>query len=882
MSLFRRVSNVFSRSNVERELDAELKSHLEMRVEDNIARGMSPGEARRDALLRFGNLTTLKERVAKEDVALMLETLIFNVRYALRQFGRNRAFTITVILTMSLGIGLNAAMFSVIHAVLLKPLGYHDPDRLVLPSSGVTPIHFEEMQASARSYDGLGAYSGKEELAFSGDGAPEVLKGVRVSGNFIDILGVKPLLGRSFLASEDTPGAPDVAIISAELWQRRFNGALSVIGQTVTLAGTAYTIIGVLPPRFQFPSAATDVWLTRPSEWSVLKPESRRISPILQVFGRLKSGVDISHANAELALIDRQYETAHPGMLDSDKTIARLWNRPPIHLVFLKNQLVSDIRSKLWLLLGAVGLVLLIVCANIASLQLSRATSRSREFAVRAAIGAGRGKIIAQLLTESILLSFIGGVIGIALAEVGVRVIRSTTALSLPRSGEIRIDGTVFLFTVVLSVLTGLLFGIAPSLAASRPNLAAVLQGSGEGLNLAGQKPGWLHLNPRSLLVAGQVALSTVLLIGATLLIESFAHVYRVDPGFLASNLLTMSLTPSPTRYDTEQKKAAFYSALIEHIEALPGVTSAATATALPMTPYPMAQVQVIGRALDKRPLAMILNITPQYFRTMKIPLKRGREFTAHDDASALPVAIITDNMARRFWPQYPAGPDPIGQRILIGSHSTPTEIVGIVADTKEYKLTEEPGLGVYLSSAQQPPQSAVLVIRTEGDPLSFVNAVRNQILNLDRDQPVSAVASMNEVMDASEGQLRVMMVLLGIFATAATIIAVVGLYGVVAYSVAQREKEIGIRKALGAHRGSILTLIVGQGLRLALGGVLLGICGAFALTRVLQGLLFQISTTDPSTYVGIAVLFVCVALAASYFPARRAASIDPLATLRL
>jgi len=875
------LKQLFSRRRRYDDLSQEMQQHLEEKIEALIAGGMPREEAVHAARRAFGNPTLLEQRSREVWMWPLVESLWADLKFAFRQFGRNRGFAITVILMIALGIGLNTAMFSVVRAILLKPLGYRDPNRLVVLSSSVTPIHFDEMASSVRSYAGLGAYSGSENLALSGDGQPEVLKGERVSSNFLDILGVRPLVGRSFLPSEDGPGAPAVAMISAELWRRRFNGAVSVIGRSVTLAGRAYIIIGVLPSKFHFPSAGTDVWLTRPSEWSVLKPESRRISPILQVFGRLKPGIDISTANAELLLLDRQYQTAHPGMLDTDKTVARLWKRPPIHLLFLKNQLVSGIRSKLWLLFGAVGLVLLIVCANIASLLLARATSRSREFAIRAAIGAGRHQIVRQLLTESLLLSFIGGAIGIALAEAGVRVARSMTALDLPRSGGIAIDGPVLLFAVALSLFTGLLFGLAPSLSASSPNLAGVLQGNGEGANFTGQKPAFLRLNSRSLLVAGQMALSTVLLIGAALLIESLAHVYRVNPGFQASHLLTMSLTPSPARYGTAQKKAAFYGAILGHIETLPGVSAAATTTALPLTPYPMAQVQVTGTVAEKRPLAMILSVTPRYFQVMSIPLRRGREFNSHDIAGAVPVAIINDSMARHFWPQYPGGASPIGQHILIGSHSKPTEIVGVVADTRAYKLTEEPGLGVYLSSDQQPPQSATLVIRTEGDPLLFVNAVRNQILRLDRDQPVSAITSMNQVVDASEGQLRVMMILLGIFAATATIIAVVGLYGVIAYSVTQRAKEIGIRKALGAQRGNILSLVVGHGLRLALFGLVLGICGALALTRVLQGLLFQVSPTDPATYIGIAFLFVAVTLVASFIPARRAASIDPMQALR-
>jgi predicted permease len=884
MAMLRRIRNLFTRGKVEREIDAELRAHIEMRTADNMARGMTVEEARRDARMKFGNPVVMKEKTAAMDAALWVENFWRDVRYAVRQLLKNPAFSMAVVLTIALGIGANTAMFSVIRAVLLKPLGYRNPDRLVLLSTGATPIRFEAMMASARSYAGLGAYGMTEEFAFSGDGQPEVLTGARVSGNFLDILSVPPLLGRSFLPAEDKPGAPAVAMISAELWQRRFDRSPSVLGKQITLSGAPYTIIGVLPPKFTFPMVATDVWVTRPSEWSAMAPASQRISPILQIFGRLKPHVDMAAANAELAVIDHQYAVAHPTMLDTNQSVARISNQPPDHLVRMKDQLVSDIRSKLWLLFGAVGLVLLIVCANIASLLLARATARAKEFAVRAAIGAGRGRILGQLLIESLVLASMGGVVGVVLAKWSLMGIRSMTALDLPRAGEIGMDGTVLGFAMILTLITGVLFGLWPALSASRPDLAGVLRGSGEGAIATGRKLPWLRFSARGLLVVGQVALSTVLLIGAVLLMESLARVYRVDPGFQVSNLLTMSLAPSPTRYDTEAKRAAFYNAVVEHIDRLPGVRGAAVTRTVPMDGWAGVPVQVIGmpeKQLNERPIAVLQNITPEYFQTMKIPLKRGREFMAHDDATSVPVAIVDESMARRFWPQYPKGTDPIGQHILVGAHSKPTEIVGIVADIRQQGLDTEPRPGIYLAAAQRPPESAMLAVRTAGDPMLLANAVRNQILTVDREQPVSDVASMRTVVDASEGQLRDMMLLLGIFAGAATMIAVVGLYGVIAHWVAQRTKELGIRRALGAQRSNILALVMGQGLRLVVGGVLLGICGAFAVTRVLQGLLFHVRATDPATYAGVACLFVVVALAASYFPARRAASVDPMQALR-
>ena len=804
-----------------------------------------------------------------------MNAILQDLRYALRQLRKNPGFTAVALLTLTLGIGANTAIFSVVHAVLLKPLGYRDPGRLVMIAEGVTPIRLEELKASNQSYTEVAAIAGPEDMALSGISDPEVLKGARVSANFLHLLGVNPLLGRSFLTEEDKPGARAVAMISAELWNRRFGRDPSVVGKTIILAGAPHTIIGVLPAGFRFPFS--DVWVTRPSEWSVIAAQGRPLSPILTVFGRLKPKVGLKQATAELEVLNHQYATAHPGMLDTRP------DSPDVVRSF-KDAMVSDVRSELWMLSGALGFVLLIVCANIANLLLARATSRSREFAVRAAIGAERGRIIGQLLAESVLLASVGGAMSIGFAAWSLGIIRKMTLADLPRAGEIQIDGTVLGFAVVLSVVTGVLFGLAPALAASRPDLAAVLRGSGEATIASGSRSS-LSFGTRGLLVVGQVALSIILLIGATLLIESLARVYRVDPGFKTSHLLTLNIALPPARYNTDEKKAGFYEQLVQHAEALPGVRSAAVALTLPMVDTWMgAPVQMAGTPplkLNERPIAVLEDVTRAYFRTLAIALIRGREFTPHDNARTVPVAIVNENLVRLFWPQYPGGPNPIGQRIVIGSSPESVEIVGIAPNVRQYGRDDNPRPEVYLPCAQKPPASAMLVVRTDGNPLSFTNLVRAQVLAIDRDQPVSAVATMDELVQASEGQLRLMMNLLGTFAGAAALLAVIGLYGLISYSVVQRKKEIGIRRALGAQRSDILSLMAGRVVRLTLTGVLLGMAGAFALTRLLKDMLFQVRATDPATFVGISILFVLVGVAASHIPARRAATVDPMVALR-
>ncbi len=797
------------------------------------------------------------------------------LRYAARQVRKNPGFAVTGVLTLALGIGANTTIFTVVRAVLLKPLEYRDPDRIVRVSGGATLEHFEELK-TGKSFSDVGAFAvAMENITLSGGGQPEVLKEARVSFNFLRILGVEPVVGRSFLPEEDAPGGPAVAMISTALWKRRFGGDPSIAGKTAMLAAAPYTIVGVLPAGFEFPFSGADVWVTRPVE--LVPPKSRRLSPILSVFARLKPNVDLQRASAELVVLNHEYAAGHPEWLDAKRHADE-----PVKP--LKDEMVSNVRSKLWMLFGAVGFVLLIACANVASLLLARTASRSREFAVRAAIGAGRGRLIGQLLTESALLAFAGGALGIALAKWSLSGLSKMSALDLPRAGEIRLDSLVLGFAVALSTITGLLFGLAPSLGASRPDLAGVLRATGEAASTAGARrlPRWL--SGRGVLVMGQVALSVILLIGATLLMESVARLRGVDPGFQAANVLTMRIALPATRYDTDQKKASFFDELVTRVESIHGVRSAAVTLTLPMTGWMGSPIQVAERApvkFNERPIGVIEAVTPGYFRTLHIALKRGREFTERDNARATPVAMINESLARRFWPAYPRGQDPVGRHLLIGINPQAAEIVGIVADVREDGLDSEPRPGVYRPDNQSPLQSAMFAVQASGNPLRLVNAVRGQVLAIDRDQPISEVKTMEDIVDASEGQRRLMTTLLSFFAGAAVLLAMIGLYGVIAYSVVQRTKEMGIRRALGAQGSDILSLVIGHGLGLTVVGVGIGIAGAFALTRVMKSLLFQVSSTDPVTFAGVAVLFVLVALAASYVPARRATRIDPMAALR-
>jgi predicted permease len=889
----------FHRARRDAESARDIQFYLDTETDENVARGMSPEEARRAARKKFGNDTLIREEIYRMNSAVFLEALWQDILYALRAMRNSPTFAATAAITLALGIGGNTAAFTVIRAVLLRPLEFHDPDQLVYFSvadprrnavdNSFTLAQFEDMRATAKSFAGLGAYGRPENVALSGNGGPEALKGARVSANFLDILGKQPLLGRSFLPEEDRRGGPPVAMISRGLWQRRFGSDPSVAGRTATLDSTAYTIIGVLPDGFEFPFAGVDVWLTRPSEWSLLPPRYWGIA-ILNGFGRLKPQVSLDQARAEMRALYQRYAADNPSPLVNPDATMRV--------VLLEDRLVGGVRPMLWTLFGAVGFVLLIGCANVASLLLARATSRTREFALRAALGAGRWRLIRQLLAESLVLAIAGGLGGALLAKLGLRAIAQMTTLLAPSSANalylpglraIELDGAIFGFTLALSVLTGILFGLFPSLQVSRPNLADALRESGAGAGRASARRAF-GVSPRGLLVIGQVAFSMILLIGAALLIQSFVRLRGIDTGFQPANLLTMKIALPPLRYDTPQKRAAFFQELVPRVEAAPSVSAAAIALSLPTTNWIRTNItDVEGRPApdpaDPSSFAVLQSVTPGYFRTLGIPLKRGREFTERDNTSgAPPVMIVNESLARRLWPDYPNGANPVGLHVKEAYDKAAgwMEVVGVVADIREGGLARGAVQEFYLPSIVHPPQTAYLAVRTAAEPMSLAHTVRSQVAAVDRDQPVSEIRTMDAIFDATLGQRRLMMILLGSFAGVALLLALVGIYGVIAYSVAQRTHEMGIRRALGAQQADVLRLVLRQGLALALTGGALGIFGAFALTRLLKSFLFDVTTTDPMTFAGVALLLIIVALAASFIPARRAARIDPMAALRI
>ncbi len=819
----------------------------------------------------------------------MLDTLLSDLAYGSRVLRRAPLFALAAVLTLALGIGANTAIFTVIRAVLLKPLDYSDPDRLVRISVdnsrqnfhdvGFTLIRYQQMKAAAKSFSDLGAFFiATEHMTLSGAAEPEQVTAGRVSSNFLDILGVKPLLGRSFLPAEDRPGGPYAAMISAQLWKRRFGEDRQITSKTIDLNATPYAVVGVLPEDFQFPAPGLDVWVPRPAEYSEMAPQFWSRLTVLIGLGRLKPGVTLDQARAELSVLNHQYTLAHPDLADAAPGVST-------RVVLLRDELVANVRPMLWTLFGAVGFVLFIACANVASLLLARGISRSREFAVRAALGAGRGRLIRQLLAENLLLALAGGSLGVLLANWSLNGITHLSSFHLPRAGEIHLDGTVLAFTLVLSIVTGVFFGLIPSIQAARPSLGDLLRERADGGGQASARKRVLGVSARSLLVVGQVALSVILLIGAALLMESFARLHGVDPGFNPSHLLTMRIDLPPARYDTRQKTEAFFKELLRRLDDMPGVRGAAAALTLPMSPRYAVAIQVQGQPALKateRPSVVLQSVTPGYFRVAGIPLERGREFTDRDNVDAAPVVlVINESMARRFWPDYPRGLDPVGQHILVGDNRNGLEIVGIAKDVRERGFATEASPELYLPYHFHPLQTAGILVRTIGDPRHLMNAIRRQVWAVDPDQSIGAIGTMDELLESSVGQQRLTLLLLASFAGMALLLAAVGLYGLIAYSVVQRTQELGIRRALGAQRLDILRLVISHGLGLTVAGVALGILGAFELTRLMTGLLFRVSSTDPAAFAGVALLFLLVALAASYIPAWRATRADPMAALR-
>ncbi len=807
-----------------------------------------------------------------------MHTLWQDLLFGARRLRTKPGFTLIAVLTLALGIGASTAIFSVVNAVLLRPLPYPDPARLVQiaaanPQRGVREVAFSyprylQMREGNESLASFAVYA-SESFSLTGVEEPEQVTAVRASASLLQTLGVKPAVGRDFLPEEDKAGSHEVVIISQSFWQRRLSGAPQALGKALTLDGRRFTVIGVMPPNFNFPFSGIDLWTTKVEEVGRLTPEQvRGGAGYLTGIARLKPGVELRQAETELTARSRSYQQQNQSMVDADPNAT-------MSLVRLQERLTQDIRLSLLALFSAVGCVLLIVCANVANLLLARAAARGKEMAVRVALGAGRGRLVRQLLTESLLLAGLGGVLGVGLAWWGGDGLLAFAGDTLPRTTEVRLDGFVLGFSLCVTMLTGVAFGLAPALKASRPDLNEMLKAAGRS-----QAEGFSRNRARSLLLIAEVAFSLVLLVGAGLLIRSFIHLQQVPLGFNPRHLLTLRIALPRAKYPDARQRTAFYEQVRERVAALPGVQSAAFTLQLPVNSYLLAPILVEGQPqvnFAERPLAALISASPDYLQTINVPLRQGRFFTAHDDEQAPSVAIINEKMARRFWPHE----NPTGKRIVVGRQTALREIVGVVGDVYSLGLTAAPREQVFLPYAQWQWARMNLVVRAAGDPLSLTAAVRREVLAVDKDQPITDVQTMEQNIAGWVAQPRLTMWLFGIFAGAALLLAAIGLYGVMAYSVAQRTNEIGIRMALGAQPSDVLKLVVWQGMRLALIGVACGLAASWALTRLMANLLFGVSAHDPATFALIAALLASVALVACYLPARRATKVDPLVALR-
>src|SRR5690349_2649410 len=803
--------------------------------------------------------------------------MLKDLRYGLRSLIKHPTFTAVCIITLALGIGANTAIFTVVNAVVLRPLPFQDAERLAMiwttrDTNLEQPLSFadyNDLKNQTKSFSAVGAASPLWSFTLTGNGGePEPLQGMYLSASLLELLHVAPERGRNFTAEEDRIGGTPVAIISHSLWQRRFGGDENIVGKSIALSGINSTVIGVMPADFQLLEPAAEVWV--PLAQNQLAASARQVR-LLSAVGRLNDDLKPAAANAELSAIATQWAGQYP---ESNSGVG-------MRAVPLHQQVTGKVRPALWLLLGAVGLVLLIACANIVNLMLVRSASRQREIAVRAALGAGRVRLLRQLLTESITLSLLGGGAGVLLGSWGVQALLALNPIPLPRYNQIRLDLTVLLFTLAASVVTGIVFGLAPAWQTLKFDLHTALK---EGGRAAIADSGQRRLS--SVLVIAETAMAMVLLIGAGLLLKSFAHLLDVKPGFITENVLTMQVGLPNTSYAEPQKRAAFLKQLETNLAAAPEVVSVGAVTRLPLmsalnniTTFLAIEGRDVPAA--ERPEIDFRRATTGYFQTMGIPLLKGRLVTEQDSANNTGAVVINEAMAKRFWPNE----DPLGKRISTatsnGQQTQWQTIVGVVGSVRHLGLDVAPRPEIYYHTNTNPPFGPVVVIRTTGDPQRVISIARAKVRELDRSVAISNVNTMEQLVAQSVAQRRFGMFLVGIFAALALVLAVVGIYGVVSYSVAQRTNEIGVRMALGASTTDVLKMVLKHGMTLALIGVGVGLAGAFAVTRLMVAVLFDVRPTDLATFATVSVGLILVALLACYVPARRAMKVDPLVALR-
>jgi putative ABC transport system permease protein len=871
--------DLFRRGRLDRDLDEEIRAHLDMLVEENRRRGLSDEAARTAAFRSFGGVALVQEDCRREWGLPPLETWLADARYGLRSFRRNPGFAAAAALSLALGIGANTAIFSVVHAVLIEPLPYQESDELVMvwertrlanyrnDRDTPAPGNFQDWKDRNRVFTSMAAI-GYRSWNVSGMGAPIRVEGEAVSASLFPVLRVGAALGRVFTPEEDRPGGPPVALLGHGLWTRHFGADPRVVGRSVLLDGQAYTVVGVMPQGFRFPDADDQIWV--PID---LTPQqlANRESHYLRVVARLRPGVSIARAQQQMDAAAQQLAREHP---DSNAGVG-------VQVVSLRDQIVGDVRPALLVLLAVVGVVLTMVCVNVGTLLLARASTRRREFAVRRALGASRARLARQVLTEGLVLSCAGGGLGLLLAVWGVTALRSLAPADTPRFGEVGWNGQVVVFHLAVAFAAGLLFGAFPAVRVGRSETDDGLRDHSR--SSAASSP----LRMRSLLVVAQAALGVVVLMGAGLLLRSFRNLQSVPLGFRPEGILTFRVILRGSRYAALPDRTAFYRETLERIEALPGVRSAASVSFLPLTfAGRTSGILVEGRAPPPQsalPVADFRSVTPEYFRTMGIPRTSGRDFAWSDMPSTVPVAVVSEGMASAFWPSQQA----LGKRFTLGTSrgSSPLfTVVGVVGNVRQLNLADPPRPAVYFPASQDQGSGEILrdwVVRTGGDPSSLFPAIAGIFRNADPDLPISRVRTMHDVRAASLGTQRFGLRIVGLFGLLALALAVVGLYGVLSYTVARRTHELAIRMALGAGRAHVLRLVLGQGARLTLLGVAIGAIAALAATRALASLLYGVGARDPLTFVAVSLIFVAVALVACAAPVHHALRVDPITALK-